>query len=279
MLNFLEIEEFDEVVPKRGDSNKFNASQKEMLEKLVQEMENKLVQKDMALDEKEKLKLKKIRKMQLALKKQKEKERILSEEKQKEEEEKLFYEKQYNNKQEELKEKDSLLRELRERYKGALQEIKDLEEEHEDEHAELLNTVRDQECEIKLLKGMLSMLLTNNEILSIRRKWEFNEEDKEWEIPYFFLKGKQVQLPTLSRNKARDLVENEKENREVVFDNNNNNNSNNNSRVQEPQRKINKQLATSSSHPLLIGNIPNEDFRINDESLNFAGGVQNLNIK
>lgn len=54
--------------PCENNSNKFSGSQKEMLEKLVHEMENKLVQKDRALDDKEKLKSKKIRKMQLALK-------------------------------------------------------------------------------------------------------------------------------------------------------------------------------------------------------------------
>ena len=243
-----------------------------MLEKLVKEMENKLVQKDQALDDKEKLKSKKIRKMQLALKKQKEKEKILNEQKIKEEEEKLFYEKQYNSKQEELNEKDSVLKELRERYRGALQEIKDLEEEHENEHAELLNTVREQEYEIKLVKGMLSMLLTNNEILSIRRKSEFNEEDKEWDIPYFFLKGKQVQFPTLSRNKARDFVENEKQNRELVFQENQNLDN-------DIIVKKNKHLLNSSSQPSLLGNIPNEDFKLSeDDSLNFLHKAQNMNV-
>jgi uncharacterized protein (UPF0147 family) len=136
----------------------------------VQEMEQKLVQRDHALDEKERNKAKKLRKMQLALKKQKEKERFLREQKLKEEEEKLFYEKQYMDQNEQIKEDGQIIRELRERYKGALEEIKDLETEHELQHAELLNTVREQEHEIKLLYGMLSMLLKDKEINNIRRK-------------------------------------------------------------------------------------------------------------
>jgi hypothetical protein len=45
----------------------------------------------------------------------------------------------------------------------------------------------------------------------------FDDEKQEWDIPYFYLKAKEVQLPQLSRNKGRDLVEQEKEMREVEF--------------------------------------------------------------
>lgn len=198
---------------------------------------------------------------------------MLNELKMKEEEEKLFYEKQYNNTQEELREKDALIKELRDRYKAALQEIKDLEEEHENEHSDLLNTVRDQESEIKLLNGMLSILLTSNEILSIRRKSDYNEDNKEWVIPYFFLKGKQVQFPTLSRNKARDLVESEKQNRDVVFQENINIEN-------DLQPRNNKQMLNSSSHPSLLGNAANEDVQLGqDASTNFLQRVQNMNTK
>lgn len=116
-----------------------------------------------------------------------------------------------------FEENSMVLKELRERYKGALQEIKDLEEEHENDHAELLNTVREQEHEIKLLKGMLEMLLTDKEIKTIRRKSMFDEETQEWEIPYFQLQKKEISFPKLSRNKAKDMIDAQKDEREVRF--------------------------------------------------------------
>ena len=59
----------------------------------------------------------------------------------KEKEEKLFYEKQYNDIQEEVEENREVIKELRKRYKGALNEIKDLEYENENKHAELLDSL------------------------------------------------------------------------------------------------------------------------------------------
>ena len=181
-------------------------------------MERKLVQRDQALDDQERKKSKKLRKMQLALKKQREKEKFLLEQKQKEEEEKLFYEKQYKDRNEEFEEHKKVLKEIRERYKGALQEIKDLEEEHEKEHAQLIDTIRQQEHELKLYKGMLGMMLKDNEIEKVRRKCMFDDEKQEWEIPVFILKAKEVQFPRLSANKARDMIESEKNSREVEFE-------------------------------------------------------------
>ncbi len=63
-----------------------------------------------------------------------------------------------NSQQEQFDENSKILSELRVRYKGALQEIKDLEEEHQDDHADLVNTVREQQHELMLMKGMLKML-------------------------------------------------------------------------------------------------------------------------
>ena len=114
------------------------------------------------------------------------------------------------------KESEKAITELQERYTAALQEIKDLEEEHENQHAELLNTVREQEHEIRLLNGMLKMLLNDNEIAKIRMRSQFDDDKDEWDIPYFYLKAKEVELPKLS-NKNKDLIENEKLNRDVEF--------------------------------------------------------------
>lgn len=88
-----------------------------------------------------------------------------------------------NNKQEQFEENSRVLQEIRVRYKGALQEIKDLEEEHQNEHAELINTVRDQQYELLLFKGMLKMILKDHEIEKVRHRSNFEEESQDWNIP------------------------------------------------------------------------------------------------
>jgi len=193
--------------------------QKEQLEKLVKEMEQKLVQRDNTIDEKEKKKARKIRKIQLILRKQREKEKYLREQKLKQEEEKLFYENKYKSQSEMNVENTDVINKLRERYKGALEEIKDLENEHELQNSDLLSTVRDQEHEVKLLQGTLSMLLSDNEIAKVRSKCLFEEETQEWEIPPFYLQSKEVQFPKLNANKVNEMVEQELEKRDLVFGN------------------------------------------------------------
>ena len=67
----LELEEFDQKgarTKSKQPKTDLGASQKEKLEQLVAEMEHKLVQRDDVMDEKEKIKAKKMRKVQLALK-------------------------------------------------------------------------------------------------------------------------------------------------------------------------------------------------------------------
>lgn len=70
------------------------------------------------------------------------------EEQQKREEDLLMMEHEYNDLQEEVNEKTTLLNKLRKRYKGALAEIEDLESEHQDEKADLLESIRQLEIDL-----------------------------------------------------------------------------------------------------------------------------------
>ena len=106
---------------------------------MLQNMEQNIVTKGKALEDKDKEIAAEKRKLQLKLKKQKHKEMQLKEEKLKEKEEKLFYEQQYNSVQEELQANREVIKELRGRYKAALEEIKDLEHEQELKHSNDLN--------------------------------------------------------------------------------------------------------------------------------------------
>ena len=115
----------------------------------------------------------------------------------KDKEEKLMYEQKYNSLQEEVEEQREVVRELRDRYQGALQEIKDLEEENEGQHADLLNDLRDTQQELGLMRGLVDVLLSGHELQKIRMKCKYEEDKGEWSIPPFFMKNKEVQLPAL----------------------------------------------------------------------------------
>lgn len=62
------------------------------------------------------------------------------------------------------------------------------------------------------------MLLSPHELALIRQKCEYKEEQDEWVVPPFYLKGKEVQLPKLGMGRGNQVVEQEKENRELAFD-------------------------------------------------------------
>lgn len=185
--------------------------QREQLEKMVYDMENRMVHGGDAIEEeKEKIKAKAFREYQLKLKKQKRKEKKLLEEQQRKEEDLLLMEHEYNDLQEEVSEKSKLLNQLRKRYKGALAEIQDLESEHLNEKADLLETIRTLEIDLGFFKAVVDTLMTENNIYKIKSKSQYDDEKAEWQVPPFVLKGKQLNLPKLGFQKAKQFIEEEK---------------------------------------------------------------------
>ena len=134
----------------------------------------------------------------------------------------LLMEHDYNDLQEEVNEKSKLLNKLRKRYKGALAEIQDLEGEHYNEKADLLETIRTMEVDLGFYKAVVDMLMNANNLYKIKSKSSYNEEKSEWEVPPFILKGEQVNLPKLGLQKAQRFIEEEKNNQFVEFQNQNN---------------------------------------------------------
>jgi ABC-type Mn2+/Zn2+ transport system ATPase subunit len=88
------------------------------------------------------------------MKEQKEIETNLRQEKMKKEEEMLMVEKDYQTLQEAVDDMRKLNKTLRIKYKSAIEEIKDLAEEHNDEKEELLETIRTLEKECGLFKSI-----------------------------------------------------------------------------------------------------------------------------
>lgn len=120
--------------------------------------------------------------------------------------------------QEEVEGLREVVDELRTKYKGALEEIKDLEFENENKHAEILDDLRGCQNDLGLYRGIVDMLLSPHEFAKIKQKCEFDEDKDEWSIPPFYMKGKEVQLPKLGLGRAQAVVEQEKNNRELAFE-------------------------------------------------------------
>ena len=131
-------------------------------------------------------------------------------------------EREYTNLEEEVNEKSKLLNKLRKRYKAALAEIQDLEGEHYNEKADLLETIRTMEVDLGFYKAIVDMLMNDNNLYKIKSKSSYNDEKNEWEVPPFILKGEQVNLPKLGLQKAQRFIEEEKNNQFVEFQNQNN---------------------------------------------------------
>ncbi len=83
------------------------------------------------------------REFQIRLKQQKQREKELLEQKIKKEEEMIMVERNYHTLQEEVDDMRRLIKKFRLKYKQAVNEIKDLNAEHNRERAELFETIQE----------------------------------------------------------------------------------------------------------------------------------------
>jgi hypothetical protein len=192
--------------------------QRKQLELMLVEMEAKMVHSGENIEEeKERIEAKAFREYQLKLKKQKRKQTKLLDEQKRKDEDLLLIEHEYNDLQEEVNDKTKLLNKLRKKYKGALAEIQDLDSEHYNEKAELLDTIRTMDIDLGFYKAIVDILLNESNLYKIKSKSAYDDEKQEWDIPPFVLKGKQVNLPKLGLQKAKRFIEEEKNNHIVEF--------------------------------------------------------------
>lgn len=69
-----------------------------------------------------------------------------------------------------------------------------------------------------MYKAICEMMLSGHEMQKVKNRCKFDDELAQWEVPPFFLKGKEVQLPKLGLGQAKAVVEAEKENRDIMFE-------------------------------------------------------------
>lgn len=112
---------------------------KELQAKFASSQEAQQVQNDSRNDGLDKIRH--FRKMQLEIEEQREREKQLIEEKERKEEEVLLVETNYQNLQEEVDDMRKLIKNFRVRYKQAVNEIQDLNEEHAKDQAEYFESI------------------------------------------------------------------------------------------------------------------------------------------
>lgn len=167
---------------------------KDHLQQMISKMENQVVHGGEAIqDNQEKEEARKLRHMQLKLKKKIKAQKKLAKEKELEKEEQIIN--AYKDGQKEAEQLHDLVNTLRVKYKGALEEIQDLEKEHEMQREDMLDTIRQQEKELKLYNKINDIMLTPQEFYKIKSKSKYNDNKAEWRVPMFIVKDKKVALP------------------------------------------------------------------------------------
>lgn len=121
-----EREKIESELNKKAELLAIEQREKESLEAMLKQLEQKLVQGGEVMEEREKEQSKAHREYQMKLKKQKKKERKLLEEKMKAEEEMFSVNRQYKDLQEEVNENRKIIEKFKVKYQAAMHEIKDL---------------------------------------------------------------------------------------------------------------------------------------------------------
>jgi hypothetical protein len=178
-------ERIEKELRKKEDILNNEKNEKAQLSNLIRELEEKLVHGGRALEDKDRDQAAKVRDVQLKLKKQKMKEKKLMMERRKKEEEVFLAEKNYKNLQEEVDDMRNVIKQLRFKYKQSLDEIKDLEHENQLNREDLLENIREQEKELTWNSKVISIMLNQTEIETLKDKCKYDENKKEWKIPLF----------------------------------------------------------------------------------------------
>lgn len=197
-----------------------NDPTKIQLESALKELEEKLAQSNIKVQEQEIKKMQEYRDLQLKLEEEKQiKEKILHE-KLRKEEEMIMVERDYKSLQEEVDEQRKLIRVLRNKYKDAVDEIKDLGEEANNEREYLRAAMMEINKEMMLYKAILHVALSCDEIDRIVAKAKYSAENKVWKIPQFLFRQQKLNFGKnegKSQSKIQDMKMKERNETKMCF--------------------------------------------------------------
>lgn len=83
-----------------------------------------------------------------------------------------------------------------------LSELKDLQKDHELEREELLDTIREQDREMKLLLGMLKYMVRPEEITKVKLNSKWDDDNNDYVIPPFIFQEGNIKFPKLGQNQS-----------------------------------------------------------------------------
>lgn len=172
---------------------------KAKLEDLIKEIQEKLVVGGEELDKIDKDRLKAQKMFRRKLKQQKKREKKIIEDKKKQDEDLDKLDKKYQDGQEEIEDLRRIVKDLRVKYKGTIQEINQLNHEIEYQKEDIYEDLRALTVENEFLTGIIEKTLPLKELELIKKKSEYEEINHKWIIPDFSIENKQGYFPNITQ--------------------------------------------------------------------------------
>ena len=162
-------------------------------------------------------KMQEYRELQLKLEEEKRIQDKLLREKLKKEEEMIMVERDYKSLQEEVDEQRKLIRVLRSKYKDAVEEIKDLSAEANNEKEYLGTALMEMNKEMTLYKAILHNTFNHDEIDRIVARSKYNPDNKVWKVPNFMFRNSKMSLFNTSQDRIQDMKVQERATSQLYF--------------------------------------------------------------
>ncbi|CAN0424386.1 unnamed protein product, partial [Ectocarpus sp. 12 AP-2014] len=90
--------------------------------------------------------------------------------------------------------KTKKLKKLWSKYQTAHREIKDIQEEFQQERSDMLDTIRELTRQLKLKEVVITNFVPPEEVSSVERRAQWNEEASAWLIPRLELAGNSLRM-------------------------------------------------------------------------------------
>lgn len=83
------------------------------------------------------------------------------------------------------------------------------------EKQQMLDQIKTQESEINFLQTVLNQFLDVNELMKIKQKSVYDQENESWTLPSFLIQQRRTVFPNLQRSQIREIVNNDLKNRKI----------------------------------------------------------------
>jgi predicted nucleic acid-binding Zn-ribbon protein len=198
-------EEYANVLKRKEEELNQEKTQKQQLEAALKQLEEKLSQGNTKMEQPEVVKMQEYREMQLKLEEEKRIQDKLLKEKLQTEEEMIMVERDYKSLQEEVDEQRKLIRVLRNKYKDAVEEIKDLSAEANNEKEYLGSALMEVHKEMSLYKAVLHTAFSHDEIDRIVARSRYNPDNKVWKVPSLMFRQSKLNMPNGNQDRLGDM--------------------------------------------------------------------------